>query len=127
MWRPRSSGTSGSPHPGMRSIVPPDAARARAVMVELQLRRRGISDDRVLAAMAAVPRDVLVPPSQRAHAYDDNALPIGHGQTISQPYVVAAMCELLAVRADEHVLDIGTGSGYAAAVLAELAADVISI
>ena len=96
-------------------------------MVEHQLRRRGIGDRRVLTAMAAVPRELFVPPALRERAYEDGALPIGLGQTISQPYVVAAMCELLALRGNERVLDVGTGSGYAAAVLAELAADVVSI
>ena len=111
----------------MRSSGRPDPARARAAMVELQLRRRGIRDERVLAAMAVVPRELFVPPALADRAYDDNALPIGHEQTISQPYVVAAMCELLALRGGERVLDVGTGSGYAAAVLAELAAEVVSI
>ena len=96
-------------------------------MVERQLRSRGITDDRVLAALGSVPRELFVPPALRDRAYEDSALPIGHGQTISQPYVVAAMCELLAVRGDERVLDVGTGSGYAAAVLATLAAEVVSI
>ncbi len=96
-------------------------------MVERQLRARGIVDERVLAAMATVPRELFVPGISIAEAYGDGALPIGHGQTISQPYVVAAMCELLALRGDENVLDVGTGSGYAAAVLAELAVDVVSI
>jgi protein-L-isoaspartate(D-aspartate) O-methyltransferase len=96
-------------------------------MVERQLRRRGIGDERVLDAMAVVPRELFVPPPLRDRAYDDNALPIGHGQTISQPYVVAAMCELLSLEGHENVLDVGTGSGYAAAVLAELAATVTSI
>jgi protein-L-isoaspartate(D-aspartate) O-methyltransferase len=96
-------------------------------MVERQLRARGISDERVLAAMAAVPRELFVPPALAGRAYDDGALPIGHDQTISQPYVVAAMCELLELRGGERVLDVGTGSGYAAAVLAELAGDVVSI
>jgi protein-L-isoaspartate(D-aspartate) O-methyltransferase len=77
--------------------------------------------------MGVVPRELFVPAPLRDRAYDDNALPIGHGQTISQPYVVAAMCELLELRGDERVLDVGTGSGYAAAVLAELAAEVITI
>lgn len=96
-------------------------------MVERQLRARGIGDERVLAAMAAVPRELFVPPELADSAYVDGALPIGHGQTISQPYVVAAMCELLGLAGSERVLDVGTGSGYAAAVLAELAADVVSI
>jgi len=96
-------------------------------MVARQLRRRGISDERVLAAMARVPREAFVPEKLVGHAYDDAALPIGAGQTISQPYIVAAMCELLALEGTETVLDVGTGSGYAAAVLDELAAAVVSI
>lgn len=96
-------------------------------MVERQLRRRRIRDERVLAAMATVPRELFVPGGERRRAYADSALPIGCGQTISQPYVVAAMCELLSLRGDEHVLDVGTGSGYAAAVLAELAASVVTV
>jgi protein-L-isoaspartate(D-aspartate) O-methyltransferase len=86
-----------------------------------------IADRRVLAAIAAVPRDLFVPPSIRAEAWANTSLPIGQGQTISQPSVVARMCELLELRGDERVLDVGTGSGYHAAVLAELAARVISI
>jgi protein-L-isoaspartate(D-aspartate) O-methyltransferase len=96
-------------------------------MVERQLRRRGIRDERVLAAMGRVPRELFVPEHERRRAYADSALPIGFGQTISQPYVVAAMCELLGLSGDEHVLDVGTGSGYAAAVLAELADRVVSV
>ena len=102
-----------------------DAARTR--MVERQLRRRGISDERVLEAMERVPREAFVPEELAEHAYDDAALPIGEGQTISQPYIVAAMCELLDLEGTERVLDVGTGSGYAAAVLDELAAQVVSI
>ncbi len=96
-------------------------------MVDRQLRRRGITDERVLAAMGRVPREAFVPPQLADHAYDAAALPIGEDQTISQPYIVAAMCELLALDGTEHVLDVGTGSGYAAAVLDELAASVVSI
>jgi protein-L-isoaspartate(D-aspartate) O-methyltransferase len=96
-------------------------------MVEEQLRARGIVDQRVLDAMERVPRDLFVPPEQRSRAYDDVALPIGHGQTISQPYMVALICEVLSLRGDERVLDVGTGSGYQAAVLAELAAEVHTI
>ena len=101
--------------------------RARLRMVARQLRRRGIADERVLAAMEHVPREAFVPAELAGHAYDDAALPIGEGQTISQPYIVAAMCELLTLDGTETVLDIGTGSGYAAAVLDELAAAVVSI
>jgi protein-L-isoaspartate(D-aspartate) O-methyltransferase len=104
-----------------------DAADARARMVERQLRRRGIRDERVLEAMARVPRELFVPERVRAFAYEDGALPIGYEQTISQPFVVATICSLLALEGDERVLDVGTGSGYQAAVLAELAADVVTI
>jgi protein-L-isoaspartate(D-aspartate) O-methyltransferase len=86
-----------------------------------------IRDRRVLDAMGAVPRDLFVPPSLRGQAWENRALPIGEGQTISQPYVVARMCELLELRGDETVLDVGTGSGYHAAVLAALAARVVSV
>jgi protein-L-isoaspartate(D-aspartate) O-methyltransferase len=96
-------------------------------MVERQLRRRGISDERVLAAMSRVPREVFVPERLRAYAYDDGALPIGHRQTISQPFVVATICSLLGLDGDQRVLDVGTGSGYQAAVLAELANEVVTI
>src|SRR5947209_5562473 len=96
-------------------------------MVEQQLRRRDIEDERVLAAMERVPRELFLPPELRFRAYDDAALPIGGGQTISQPYMVARICEALSLTGTEHVLDVGTGSGYQAAVLAELAADVDTI
>ena len=95
-------------------------------MVE-QLKRLGISDPRVLAAMAGVPRERFVRDEHRDVAYGDHALPIGLSQTISQPYIVARMTELLDVRPDHHVLEIGTGSGYQAAVLSALAADVVSV
>jgi protein-L-isoaspartate(D-aspartate) O-methyltransferase len=96
-------------------------------MVERQLRRRGITDERVLAAMGRVPREAFVPPELAAVAYDDAALPIGEEQTISQPFIVAAMCELLAPEGSQTVLEVGTGSGYAAAVLDELAQVVVSV
>jgi protein-L-isoaspartate(D-aspartate) O-methyltransferase len=96
-------------------------------MVLRQLRDRDIVDERVLDAMEQVPRELFVPPEQRERAYDDAALPIGGGQTISQPYMVARICEALALSGAEHVLDVGTGSGYQAAVLAELAAEVDTI
>lgn len=111
----------------MRTAAVADWERRRAHMVDRQLRRRGISDQRVLDAMSRVPREEFVPQSIADHAYDDAALPIGHGQTISQPFIVAAMAELLALDGTEHLLDVGTGSGYAAAVLDELAGDVVSI
>ena len=96
-------------------------------MVERQLRARDIVDERVLEAMGRVPRELFVPPEERSRAYDDAALPIGAGQTISQPYMVARICEVLSLKGDERVLDVGTGSGYQAAVLAELAAKVVTI
>ena len=102
-------------------------AAARAAMVERQLRRRGIEDERVLAAMGRVSRELFVPANVREYAYDDGALPIGLGQTISQPYIVATICSLLELGGDERVLDVGTGSGYQAAVLAELAREVVTI
>ena len=104
-----------------------DAAAARSEMVERQLRRRGITDERVLSAMTRVPRELFVPERLVARAYDDGALPIGHRQTISQPFVVATICSLLALEGHERVLDVGTGSGYQAAVLGELAAEVVTI
>lgn len=96
-------------------------------MVERQLRRRNVEDERVLSAMERVPRELFLPAGQRERAYDDAALPIGGGQTMSQPYMVAKMCELLSLDGDELVLDVGTGSGYHAAVLDELAAEVVTI
>ena len=99
----------------------------RARMVERQLRRRGIDDERVLQAMAAVPRELFVPEDLRSRAYRDGALPIGEGQTISQPWVVAAMCQALELGGSEQVLDVGSGSGYSTAILAHLAARVIGI
>jgi protein-L-isoaspartate(D-aspartate) O-methyltransferase len=96
-------------------------------MVERQLRQRGIGDTRVLEAMGRVPRELFVPESELDLAYEDGALPIGFGQTISQPYIVATICSLLELQGDEQVLDVGTGSGYQAAVLAELARAVTTI
>jgi protein-L-isoaspartate(D-aspartate) O-methyltransferase len=102
-------------------------SQPRERMVERQLRRRGIEDERVLAAMGRVPRELFVLPEQRGAAYGDNALPIGHGQTISQPYMVARICSELQLEGGERVLDVGAGSGYQAAVLAELAAEVTAV
>jgi protein-L-isoaspartate(D-aspartate) O-methyltransferase len=96
-------------------------------MVERQLRQRGIEDERVLAAMGEVPREEFVPDRHRRRAYADSALPIGEGQTISQPWIVAAICQALELRGDERVLEVGTGSGYSAAVLSRLAAEVVSV
>jgi protein-L-isoaspartate(D-aspartate) O-methyltransferase len=99
----------------------------RADMVARQLRARDIVDENVLRAMEHVPRELFVPEPERRRAYDDAALPIGDGQTISQPYMVARICEALEVRPGQKVLDVGTGSGYQAAVLAELGAEVVTI
>ena len=96
-------------------------------MVDEQLRARGIEDERVLSAMGEVPREEFLPADVRDAAYADGALPIGEGQTMSQPWIVAAMAEALALQGDEKVLDVGTGSGYAAAVLARLCAHVVTI
>jgi protein-L-isoaspartate(D-aspartate) O-methyltransferase len=102
-------------------------AAQRLRMVSQQIEARGIRDRAVLEAMRATPRHLFVPAEQRDSAYEDHPLPIGHGQTISQPYIVAFMTELLGVKPGERVLEIGTGSGYQAAVLSPLAAEVYSI
>ncbi len=104
-----------------------DWGPVRAGMVETQLVPRGITDGRVLEAMRTVPRHRFVGPGMEASAYGDHALPIGHGQTISQPYRVAVMTQELGLSGDERVLEIGTGSGYQTAILAELAEQVFSI
>jgi protein-L-isoaspartate(D-aspartate) O-methyltransferase len=104
-----------------------DFDEQRARMVDHQLRRRGIGDERVLEAMSVVPRERFVPERYRRRAYADSALPIGEGQTISQPWIVAAICAALELAGSERVLEVGTGSGYSAAVLARLAGLVITI
>jgi protein-L-isoaspartate(D-aspartate) O-methyltransferase len=96
-------------------------------MVREQLARRDIRDPRVLAAFERVPRDAFVAPGQQPHAFDDSPLAIGHGQTISQPYVVAVTAQALELRGGERVLEIGTGSGYAAAILGQLAGEVDTV
>ena len=101
--------------------------RAREAMVAEQIEQRGVRDARTLAAMRTVPRHLFVPPALQAEAYADHPLPIGHDQTISQPYIVAFMTEALRLRGGETVLEVGTGSGYQAAVLAEIAARVYTI
>ena len=107
--------------------APDDYAEPRARMVREQLVARGIRDARVLAAMSRVPRHELVPDDERESAYQDGPLPIGEGQTISQPYIVAAMSEAARLSGDERVLEVGTGSGYQAAVLSALAREVYTI
>jgi protein-L-isoaspartate(D-aspartate) O-methyltransferase len=104
-----------------------DWAEQRALMVERQLRERGIDDPRVLAAMGEVPREAFLPPEVRGDAYADGALPIGEGQTMSQPWIVAFMAQLLGLEGDEKVLEVGTGSGYGAAVLSRLCAHVVTV
>ena len=106
---------------------PENFEQARERMVSEQIEARGVRDARVLAALRRVPRHEFVPVEQRAYAYEDRPLPIGHGQTISQPYIVAVMSQALELDGSEKVLEIGTGSGYQAAVLAELAAEVYTI
>lgn len=102
-------------------------AEARRRMVREQLASRDITDERVLSAMRAVPRHELVPEAERERAYEDYPLPIGHEQTISQPYIVALMTQLAEIEPGDEVLEVGTGSGYQAAVLAEMGAEVYSI
>lgn len=102
-------------------------AQEQQRMVRTQLMRRGIYDKAVLQAMSTVPRHLFVPQEVRSHAYDDRALPLPDGQTISQPFIVALMAQTLELKGDERVLDVGTGSGYAAAVLSLLAGEIYSI
>jgi len=102
-------------------------ARLRVQMVKEQIMARGIKDPRVIAAMMKVPRHLFVPKARQADAYGDYPLPIGAGQTISQPYIVAYMTEVLNLKPEDRVLEIGTGSGYQAAILAELAGEVYTI
>jgi protein-L-isoaspartate(D-aspartate) O-methyltransferase len=111
----------------LRMLEKKEYAVQREEMIEKQLRRRGIQDAAVLAAMAAVPRHEFVSEDVRAHAYDDLPLPIGSGQTISQPYIVAAMTAALHLQPGDRVLEIGTGCGYHAAVLSRLAKEVFTI
>lgn len=104
-----------------------DFEQQRAQMIERQLRARGIRDESVLAAMAEIPRELFVPESRRAWAYEDEPVAIGHGQTVSQPYMVALMAECLELTGVEKVLEVGAGSGYHAAVLGALAREVIAL
>src|SRR5262249_37036466 len=109
------------------SPIPDRYLFLRQQMVEKQMRARGIVDERVLSAMSRVPRHLFAPESYRAQAYEDHPLPIAEGQTISQPYIVALMLEVLALSPTDKVLEIGTGSGYVAALLAEMVSQVVSI
>ena len=112
---------------GQQTPLAADFAAQRQRMVERQLKPRGIKDERVLAAMQKVPREEFVPADERADTYDDGPLPIGYDQTISQPYIVAFMTEQLRPKSSDRVLEIGSGSGYQAAILAELVADIYTI
>lgn len=105
----------------------PQSRKARENMVEYQIRLRGIVDHNVLAAMTVIPRHLFVPQALISQAYDDHPLPIGQGQTISQPYIVALMTASLKLKGDERVLEIGTGSGYQAAILTKIAKEVYTI
>ena len=99
----------------------------RQLMVERQLRARGIFDERVLSAMSKVPREEFVPPELREHAYEDRPLTIGCSQTISQPYIVSSMLQAAELRPEDRVLELGTGSGYQTALVAEIVVEVVSI
>src|SRR5438876_850783 len=112
---------------GQRPTPASDFGAKRQRMVERQLKARDIKDERVLAAMAKVPREEFVTADERGEAYEDGPLPIGHGQTISQPYIVAFMTEQLQPKPSDRVLEIGTGSGYQAAILAELVKEIYSV
>jgi protein-L-isoaspartate(D-aspartate) O-methyltransferase len=119
-----AAGCTAEPSAGQRAA---DWEARRTRMIDSQLRARGIADKRVLDAMQKVPRHLFVPEEYRSRAYDDSPLPIGHDQTISQPYIVGYMSEALELRPTDRVLEIGTGSGYQAAILGELAGDVYTI
>src|SRR5438105_7565258 len=129
MTRRRSTTTStdgNGDRPNRGSSAEEQAAR-RERMVASQLRERGIQDERVLRAMSEVPRELFLPPDQRQDAYRDGAVYIGEGQTMSQPWIVACMTQLLELDGDERVLEVGTGSGYGAAVLGCCAREVVTI
>lgn len=116
-----------SPTPSFTQREGDERLEERMDMVETQIRRRGVTDEEVLAAMKKVPRHEFVPDQHKAQAYADHPLPIGYGQTISQPYIVALMTELLELKNTDRVLEIGTGSGYQAAILAEIVAEVYTV
>jgi protein-L-isoaspartate(D-aspartate) O-methyltransferase len=123
----RKGGAFSSSSSRCQTMIEPDRTSERARMVKAQLRARGVSDERVLSAMGRVPRERFVPPLMASQAYADHAMAIGHHQTISQPYMVAVMTEALALTGSERVLEVGTGSGYQCAILAELAGEVYSM
>lgn len=131
-WQaPASTATAPPPTPsGVPStadLSPDSRDQERRLMVELQIKGRGVKDEAVLAAMEAVPRHLFVPDDMLPAAYGDHPLPIGHGQTISQPYIVAWMTELLALEPGARVLEVGTGSGYQAAILGQMGMEVYTI
>jgi protein-L-isoaspartate(D-aspartate) O-methyltransferase len=111
----------------MMKIPKGERSKERERMVRLQIEKRGISDRYVLEAMRRIPRELFIPPNMREHAYADSALPISEGQTISQPYIVALMTQALELSPDDRVLEIGTGSGYAAAILGYIAREVFTL
>ncbi len=115
------------PRSTIRALAEIDFVRRRLDMVEHQIAARGVRSELVLEAMRKVPREEFLPQSLREFAYEDSPLPLAEGQTISQPYIVALMADALLLKGGEQVLEIGTGSGYAAAVLSEIAANVYSI
>ncbi len=119
--------TCGNGNKGLERSERGDFKAMREQMVETQIKARGVKDPRVLSAMLKVERHLFVPKEYRSSAYNDQPLPIGEGQTISQPYIVALMTELLELKGEEKVLEVGTGSGYQAAILAELAKEVYTI
>jgi protein-L-isoaspartate(D-aspartate) O-methyltransferase len=119
--------TACEPGKGLNGNSNDGYVQERARMVERQIKARGVKDPRVLEAMQSVPRHLFVPKNRRSHSYSDGPLPIGSGQTISQPYIVALMTELLELDESDTVLEVGTGSGYQAAVLAEIVQKVFTI
>lgn len=126
-WNGKNLREHGPERAGESGVGADAFAEKRAAMVEKQIRRRGIQDPAVLNAMLAVPRHEFVAEQYQAQAYEDGPLPIGGGQTISQPYMVAMMTAVLRLKPSDRVLDVGTGSGYQAAVLSQIAAEVYSI
>ncbi len=125
--QPALARTPGDPMHSSRLFADEREVVVRKRMVDCQIRARGVVDTRVLEVMGAIPRSRFVPAAQRKHAYEDRPLPIGHGQMISQPYMVAVMTELLRLEPGDRVLEVGTGSGYQAAVLSRLARRVFTI
>src|SRR6056297_3200019 len=123
----REQAPAGARWTGRKGDQMPNMTLARDRMVERQIARRGVRDPHVLEAMRTVPREAFVAPGFEEFAYEDGPLPIGHGQTISQPYIVALMIEAAGIRPGDRVLEIGAGSGYAAAVMGEIAAHVHAI